>query len=95
MPSSPSRWTLRTKLLASVLALFSLVMLATSALTVLETRRYLEAQLVEDLDAAARACRRVARSSASTRDGDGDAPAGGRGGPRRTRGRRRRPACSA
>ena len=44
MPPPPSRWTLRTKLLASVLVLFVVVMLATSALTVLETRRYLEAQ---------------------------------------------------
>ena len=52
MPPPPSRWTLRTKLLASVLVLFVLVMLATSALTVLETRRYLEAQLVADLDTA-------------------------------------------
>ena len=52
MPPRPSRWTLRTKLLASVLVLFMLVMLATSALTVLETRRYLEAQLVADLETA-------------------------------------------
>ncbi len=52
MPPPPSRWTLRTKLLASVLVLFVLVMLTTSALTVLETRRYLEAQLVADLDTA-------------------------------------------
>ena len=52
MPTPPSRWTLRTKLLASVLALFTVVMLATSALTVLETQRYLTAQLVKDLDGA-------------------------------------------
>ena len=52
MPHPPSRWTLRTKLLASVLALFTVVMLATSALTVLETRRYLETQLAEDLQGA-------------------------------------------
>ena len=52
MPHPPSRWTLRTKLLASVLALFTVVMLATSALTVLETRRYLEIQLAEDLQGA-------------------------------------------
>ena len=43
MPTAPSRWTLRTKLLASVLALFAVVMLATSALTVLVTRSYLTA----------------------------------------------------
>jgi two-component system OmpR family sensor kinase len=48
----PSRWTLRAKLLASVLALFTVVMLATSALTVLETRRYLTSQLAQDLDSA-------------------------------------------
>ena len=47
-----SRWTLRTKLLAGVLALFTVVMLATSALTVLETRRYLDAQLAQDLESA-------------------------------------------
>src|SRR5829696_10446433 len=52
MPAPPFRWTLRTKLLASVLALFTVVMLATSALTVLETRRYLETQLAEDLEGA-------------------------------------------
>ena len=44
MPTPPSRWTLRTKLLASVLALFTVVMLATSALTVLMTRSYLDRQ---------------------------------------------------
>ncbi len=43
---------LRTKLLASVLSLFILVMLATSTLTVLETRRYLTAQLAQDLQSA-------------------------------------------
>jgi two-component system OmpR family sensor kinase len=79
MPPPPSRWTLRTKLLASVLLLFTLVMLATSALTVLETRRYLEAQLVSDLQAA------VARVGerggyADLADGDGDERAA-RGGP--------------
>ena len=52
MPAPPSRWTLRAKLLASVLALFTVVMLATSALTVLETRRYLDAQLNQDLQSA-------------------------------------------
>ncbi|MGL4744521.1 MAG: sensor histidine kinase [Dermatophilaceae bacterium] len=53
MPHAPSRWTLRTQLLASVLALFTLVMLATSTFTVLETRRYLTAQLAGDLQGAA------------------------------------------
>ncbi|GAA4390976.1 HAMP domain-containing sensor histidine kinase [Ornithinibacter aureus] len=49
MPSPPSRWTLRSKLLASMLALFSVIMLATGALTLLETQRYLERGLVSDL----------------------------------------------
>ncbi|HQW74756.1 MAG TPA: HAMP domain-containing sensor histidine kinase [Ornithinibacter sp.] len=49
MPSPPSRWTLRAKLLASMLALFSVIMLATGALTLLETQRYLERGLVSDL----------------------------------------------
>ena len=49
MPSPPSRWTLQAKLLASVLALFSVIMLATGALTLLETQRYLERGLVSDL----------------------------------------------
>jgi two-component system, OmpR family, sensor kinase len=48
----PARWTLRAKLLASVLVLFTVVMLGTSALTVIETRRYLTAQLARDLDSA-------------------------------------------
>ncbi|QIM22146.1 hypothetical protein G7075_15035 [Phycicoccus sp. HDW14] len=48
----PSGWTLRTKLLAAVLALFTVVTLATSALTVLETRRYLDSQLTQDLQNA-------------------------------------------
>ena len=47
MPTPPSQWTLRTKLLASVLALFTVVMLATSALTVLKTRNYLTTQLAQ------------------------------------------------
>lgn len=49
MPSPPSRWTLRAKLLASMLALFSVIMLATGALTLLETQRYLERGLDSDL----------------------------------------------
>ncbi|MFL6079234.1 MAG: ATP-binding protein [Ornithinibacter sp.] len=52
MPPPPSQWTLRAKLLASVLALFTVVMLATSALTVLETQRYLTKQLKRDLTGA-------------------------------------------
>ena len=52
MPPRPSHWTLRAKLLASVLALFTVVMLATSALTVLQTRNYLTDQLKDDLRGA-------------------------------------------
>jgi two-component system OmpR family sensor kinase len=52
MPTSPSHWTLRAKLLASVLALFTVVMLATSALTIVATQRYLTQQLEQDLRAA-------------------------------------------
>ncbi len=52
MPPPPSQWTLRAKLLASVLALFTVVMLATSALTVLETQRYLSQQIESDLNGA-------------------------------------------
>jgi two-component system OmpR family sensor kinase len=52
MPPPPSQWTLRTKLLVSLLTLFTVVLLATSALTVLETQRYLTAQLTEDLQGA-------------------------------------------
>jgi two-component system OmpR family sensor kinase len=74
MPPPPSRWTLRAKLLASVLALFTVVMLATSALTVVETRRYLEKQLVEGLQNA--------RGRVVDRAGPGD----GDGGPGRAPG---------
>ena len=52
MPPPPSQWTLRAKLLASVLALFTVVMLVTSALTILETQRYLAQQLTQDLQGA-------------------------------------------
>ena len=52
MPPPPSQWTLRAKLLASVLALFTVVMLVTSALTILETQRYLTQQLKQDLQGA-------------------------------------------
>jgi two-component system, OmpR family, sensor kinase len=65
-PVRPSRWTLRAKLLASVLSLFTVVMLATSALTVLEIRRYLTGQLSQDLDSA------VTRVDDRRLDRDGD-----------------------
>ena len=57
MPPRPSHWTLRAKLLASMLALFTVVMLATSALTVLQTRNYLTDQLEDDLRGRAAAKR--------------------------------------
>ena len=73
---APSHWTLRTKLLASVLALFTVVMLATSALTVLVTRSYLTAQLAADLQGATN---RVddARRGGFDPDGDRRVPRGG------------------
>ena len=69
MPIAPSHWTLRAKLLASVLALFTVVMLATSALTVLVTRSYLTARLAEDLRGATI---RVDDALRGGRDGDDD-----------------------
>ncbi len=80
MPTAPSRWTLRTKLLASVLVLFTVVMLATSALTVLMTRSYLTAQLADDLGSATN---RVddARRGGFGDDGDGGDDRMPRGGP--------------
>ncbi len=70
----PSRWTLRAKLLASVLALFTVVMLATSALTVLETRRYLTGQLAHDLDSAVTRVGDRRLGYDPDRDGDHSAP---------------------
>ncbi|MFQ6171284.1 sensor histidine kinase [Oryzobacter sp. R7] len=49
MPHPVSRWTLRTKLLASVLSLLALTMLAVGALTLVFTQQYLERQLAADL----------------------------------------------
>jgi two-component system OmpR family sensor kinase len=81
-PPPIKRWTLRTKLLASVLALFTVVMLATSAVTVLETRRYLVAQQGNELQ---NALGRVGdRLQVYDPDGDSRAPRsapGGRGAP--------------
>jgi two-component system, OmpR family, sensor kinase len=71
----PSGWTLRTKLLAAVLALFTVVMLATSALTVLETRRYLDSQLTQDLQTALG--RAGDRGGVFDDDGDGRVPRSG------------------
>ena len=81
-PPPPSRWTLRTKLLASVLVLFTLVMVATGAVTVLETRRNLDGQLTRDLRGAL--ARTIDRAGVDP-DGDGRegparAPVGAPGG---------------
>ncbi len=75
----PSQWTLRTKLLASVLALFTVVMLATSALTVLMTRSYLTTRLATDLQGAGNRAQDFDRGGYDA-DGDGRVapPRGGR-----------------
>ena len=75
MPTSPSHWTLRAKLLASVLALFTVVMLATSALTVVMTRNYLTTQLGKDLQGASNRVQDFRRGFDA--DGDGRVPRGG------------------
>jgi two-component system, OmpR family, sensor kinase len=78
MPTSPSHWTLRAKLLASVLALFTVVMLATSALTVLVTQQYLTTQLTKDLQGASARVQEFGRGGYDA-DGDGrlEPPRGG------------------
>ncbi len=84
MPTPPSQWTLRTKLLASVLALFTVVMLATSALTVLKTRNYLTTQLAQELQGASNRAQDFRRGGF---DADGDRRVGPpRGGPNSTPG---------
>ena len=84
MPTPPSQWTLRTKLLASVLALFTVVMLATSALTVLKTRNYLTTQLAQELQGASNRAQDFRRGGF---DADGDRRVGPpRGGPTSTPG---------
>ena len=84
MPTPPSQWTLRAKLLASVLALFTVVMLATSALTVLKTRNYLTTQLVQELQGASN---RALDSRRGGYDADDDRRVGPpRGGPTSTPG---------
>ena len=84
MPTPPSQWTLRTKLLASVLALFTVVMLATSALTVLKTRNYLTTQLAQELQGASNRAEDFRRGGF---DADGDRRVGPpRGGPTSTPG---------
>jgi len=84
MPTSPSHWTLRAKLLASVLALFTVVMLATSALTVLQTRNYLTTQLATELQGASSRALDPRRGGFDP-DGDGRV-APPRGGPNSTPG---------
>ena len=84
MPTPPSQWTLRSKLLASVLALFTVVMLATSALTVLKTRNYLTTQLAQELQGASNRAEDFRRGGF---DADGDRRVGPpRGGPTSTPG---------
>jgi two-component system OmpR family sensor kinase len=80
MPPRPSHWTLRAKLLASMLALFTVVMLATSALTVLQTRNYLTDQLKDDLRGASSRETEVRRGGFD-QDGDGRVPRGPIGAP--------------
>ena len=75
MPAAASHWTLRAKLLASVLALFTVVMLATSALTVIMTRSYLTTQLGKDLQGANNRVQDFRRGFDG--DGDGRVPRGG------------------
>ena len=74
----PSTWSLGTKLVATVVGLFLVVTLATSALTVLLLRGYLENRLDQDLRTS------VVRLGGGPDDGDGDnrgrppaAPGGG------------------
>lgn len=50
---TPATWTLRTKLLVSVLSLFTLVTALVGAITIGAASRYLSAQLGDDLRAAA------------------------------------------
>jgi two-component system OmpR family sensor kinase len=78
MPAPPSRWTLRTKLLASVIVLFTLVMVATGALTVLRTRGYLDEQLTRDLQGALG--RTIEREGVDADRDDGEGPGRGPGG---------------
>lgn len=69
---SPSRWTLRTKLVASVLALFFLVSAAVGALTVWQLNRTLMNQVDNQLSTSA-------RSLAGDTDDGGPGPGGPQG----------------
>jgi two-component system, OmpR family, sensor kinase len=70
MPPPPAQWTLRAKLLASVLALFTVVMLATSTLTLLTARSFLKKGLLNDLQTATERVQGPRRGG-SDLDGDG------------------------
>jgi two-component system OmpR family sensor kinase len=75
MPHPVSRWTLRAKLLASVLSLLAITMLAVGAVTLVTTRQYLENQLADDVQ------RSVMRVDERRGDGvprlpQGDGPSG-------------------
>ncbi len=63
----PSTWTLRAKLVGSMLLLVAVVMPATGALTVLATQHYLLGQLTTDLSNASQ---RVLGAPPRDRDGD-------------------------
>lgn len=69
---SPSRWTLRTKLVASVLALFFLVTATVGALTVWQLNRTLMGQVDSQLEASRNAF-------SSDADGDGRGPGSANG----------------
>lgn len=49
----PATWTLRSQVLASVLALFVIVMVTTGALTIGFTKHHLDDQLRDELNGAA------------------------------------------
>ena len=76
MPSltSPRNWTLRSKLVASMVALFLTVSIGTGSLIVLATRDYLARQIDQDLKQT------VARSTFGDHD-DSHSRGGGPGGP--------------
>lgn len=85
MPISPvalqhrATWTLRAKLVASMLVLFAFIMLGTGALTVVLSRQYLTQQLDNDLTSSSQ---RVVdrRSGEGPRGGPTGPPPGGGGG---------------
>jgi two-component system OmpR family sensor kinase len=69
-PAPPSAWTLRTKLVASMVVLFLTIMLGTGAITILASRAYLTGQLDSDLV-------QTAKRLDGGRGDDDDGPRGG------------------